>query len=395
MNGDVLTSLDYGGLVDLHRKPATCSRSLPTDGSFAPSTACLHLGEELGGDQSYCRLRGEAGDSVRREHGRLRDGAEGAGLHRASGEPLDLPDLVLRLLDAGEQVGSHLFEGYWLDIGRHEDYERAILEYESLKAELHPGPANGEPTASAGSPSRREHGRERSGHVIVAVTGGARLHRLPSGATSSFPEEHEVRSAATACSTARRTSRPRSSRRASGSFAATFATRRHAGRRSRAPTPSSTSRRSSATRPARATRSSPTRSTSRAAAAWCADAARARRGPARLRLDVLQLRPDERPERADRRDRPAQPGFALRRAEGGNREVAPERRRTVLCVRPACASRPSTARAAGCAFDLTVNEFTRDLWAGRKLDVFGELFWRPYIHANDAARAVALVLLLP
>ncbi len=43
-------------------------------------------------------------------------------------------------------------------------------------------------------------------------------------------------------------------------------------------------------------------------------------------------------------------------------------------------------------FDLTVNEFTRDLWAGRKLDVFGELFWRPYVHVHDAARAVALVL---
>ena len=43
-------------------------------------------------------------------------------------------------------------------------------------------------------------------------------------------------------------------------------------------------------------------------------------------------------------------------------------------------------------FDLTVNEFTRDLWAGRRLDVFGERFWRPYIHVADAARAVARVL---
>jgi nucleoside-diphosphate-sugar epimerase len=43
-------------------------------------------------------------------------------------------------------------------------------------------------------------------------------------------------------------------------------------------------------------------------------------------------------------------------------------------------------------FDLTVNEFTRDLWAGRELEVFGELFWRPYIHVRDAARAAALVL---
>jgi nucleoside-diphosphate-sugar epimerase len=46
-------------------------------------------------------------------------------------------------------------------------------------------------------------------------------------------------------------------------------------------------------------------------------------------------------------------------------------------------------------FDLTVNEFTRDLWADRPLEVFGELFWRPYVHVRDAARAVALVLASP
>ena len=43
-------------------------------------------------------------------------------------------------------------------------------------------------------------------------------------------------------------------------------------------------------------------------------------------------------------------------------------------------------------FDLTVNEFTRDLWAHRLLEVFGEQFWRPYVHVRDAARATALVL---
>jgi nucleoside-diphosphate-sugar epimerase len=43
-------------------------------------------------------------------------------------------------------------------------------------------------------------------------------------------------------------------------------------------------------------------------------------------------------------------------------------------------------------FDLTVNEFTRDLWADRELQVFGEQFWRPYVHVRDAAAAIALVL---
>jgi nucleoside-diphosphate-sugar epimerase len=46
-------------------------------------------------------------------------------------------------------------------------------------------------------------------------------------------------------------------------------------------------------------------------------------------------------------------------------------------------------------FDLTVNEFTRDLWDGRTLDVYGEQFWRPYVHVGDAARALALVLGAP
>jgi nucleoside-diphosphate-sugar epimerase len=43
-------------------------------------------------------------------------------------------------------------------------------------------------------------------------------------------------------------------------------------------------------------------------------------------------------------------------------------------------------------FDLTVNEFTRDMWARRLLTVFGERFWRPYVHVRDAGRAVRLVL---
>jgi nucleoside-diphosphate-sugar epimerase len=46
-------------------------------------------------------------------------------------------------------------------------------------------------------------------------------------------------------------------------------------------------------------------------------------------------------------------------------------------------------------FDLTVNEFTRDLWDDRELEVFGEQFWRPYIHVRDAARAVRTVLEAP
>ncbi len=43
-------------------------------------------------------------------------------------------------------------------------------------------------------------------------------------------------------------------------------------------------------------------------------------------------------------------------------------------------------------FDLTVNEFTMEMLTKRKLTVFGEQFWRPYIHVRDVARAICLVL---
>ena len=42
-------------------------------------------------------------------------------------------------------------------------------------------------------------------------------------------------------------------------------------------------------------------------------------------------------------------------------------------------------------FDLTVNEFTRDVLLAGDLVVYGEQFWRPYVHVRDAAAAVLAV----
>jgi nucleoside-diphosphate-sugar epimerase len=46
-------------------------------------------------------------------------------------------------------------------------------------------------------------------------------------------------------------------------------------------------------------------------------------------------------------------------------------------------------------FDLTVNEFTRDVALDGSLVVYGEQFWRPYVHVRDAASAFALALDAP
>lgn len=46
-------------------------------------------------------------------------------------------------------------------------------------------------------------------------------------------------------------------------------------------------------------------------------------------------------------------------------------------------------------FDLTVNEFTKELAMGRELVVFGEQFWRPYCHVVDLSRSVVTALEAP
>lgn len=46
-------------------------------------------------------------------------------------------------------------------------------------------------------------------------------------------------------------------------------------------------------------------------------------------------------------------------------------------------------------FDLTVNEFARDIALGRTLTVYGEQFWRPYCHVSDLARSVCLATEAP
>ncbi len=43
-------------------------------------------------------------------------------------------------------------------------------------------------------------------------------------------------------------------------------------------------------------------------------------------------------------------------------------------------------------FDLTINQFTREIYLKNFLDIFGENTWRPYCHVKDVARAILISL---
>lgn len=58
--------------------------------------------------------------------------------HIPRGQYLDFPDLVKKLIAAGEKVVGYEFEGYWQDLGRPDDYEQATLDFEQMRSQFLP-----------------------------------------------------------------------------------------------------------------------------------------------------------------------------------------------------------------------------------------------------------------
>lgn len=51
---------------------------------------------------------------------------------------LDFPELVLKMLAAGEKVSGYCFDGYWMDLGRPDDYAQAAEDFVSMRAQFLP-----------------------------------------------------------------------------------------------------------------------------------------------------------------------------------------------------------------------------------------------------------------
>jgi NDP-sugar pyrophosphorylase family protein len=49
---------------------------------------------------------------------------------------LDFPDLVLKLIENGERVMGYHFDGYWQDLGRPDDYEMAVQEFDIFRSQI-------------------------------------------------------------------------------------------------------------------------------------------------------------------------------------------------------------------------------------------------------------------
>lgn len=136
MNGDVLTDLPYRQLLEGH---AT---------SGAPLTVAAY-DRVVKIDFGVLEIGGETGDRIAEfrekpvEHFSVSMGVYAASRETLRpyppGEPLGFDELVLDLLKAGTPPRVHPFDGYWLDIGRPDDYDRANEEWDTVRTKLLPG----------------------------------------------------------------------------------------------------------------------------------------------------------------------------------------------------------------------------------------------------------------
>ncbi|MFE7901499.1 NDP-sugar synthase [Streptomyces sp. NPDC057424] len=130
MNGDVLTDLDYADVLHQHRVSgapltiATYARKVHIDFGVLTTDSSKVVAFTEKPSMDYRVSMGVYGLS--------RSTLEGY----TPGLPLGFDELVLDLLKTGNQPHAYAFDGYWLDIGRPDDYDRANAEFTSRKSLL-------------------------------------------------------------------------------------------------------------------------------------------------------------------------------------------------------------------------------------------------------------------
>ena len=128
MNGDLLTDLDVRELVELHRRTGNIMTIATHERKHVADYGVLHV--ESGESPRLVRYDEKPESALTVSMGIYV--MEPEVLHHIPSERyFDFPELVQALLDENQQVGTFPFTGFWLDIGRRDDYEQAIARWET------------------------------------------------------------------------------------------------------------------------------------------------------------------------------------------------------------------------------------------------------------------------
>lgn len=131
MNGDLLTDINYSDLMRHHLESGALSTISMYTKDVPISLGVLELNSN-GNITDYIEkptLKYKVSMGIYIFNKNILN-------HIERGKYLDFPDLIKALIQKGENVSGYMFEGYWMDIGRHEDYARVLEEFDKLKDEL-------------------------------------------------------------------------------------------------------------------------------------------------------------------------------------------------------------------------------------------------------------------
>ncbi|MDX6585746.1 MAG: NDP-mannose synthase [Solirubrobacterales bacterium] len=124
MNGDILTTLDYGDFLRGH-SDGGAALTIATHRKDVPLALGVieSEGETVTGYVEKPTLHYNVSMGIYAYSPWALD-------HVPEGR-FDFPDLVLKLLAEGERVDSHPFEGEWFDIGTRDEHEHAVSAFEA------------------------------------------------------------------------------------------------------------------------------------------------------------------------------------------------------------------------------------------------------------------------
>lgn len=132
-NGDVLTMLNLSELIDFHKK----NRSVAT---IASHLRKVHI------DLGVIQTNGDHSIIGYQEKPTI-DYLVSMGIYIfepvvlqyiIKGSYLDFPDLIKILIAKNQKVIAYPYDGYWEDLGRPDDYERANIDFEKMRAQFLP-----------------------------------------------------------------------------------------------------------------------------------------------------------------------------------------------------------------------------------------------------------------
>lgn len=124
MNGDILTTLSFVELLERHVGHGTVATMAVKDRSVPVEYGVVHVDdwERVSRLEEKPSLQYVVSMGVYAFDPRIVE-------YIRRGERIDFPELLMRVVNNGEGVATYRFDGYWRDIGNHDDYEAAITEF--------------------------------------------------------------------------------------------------------------------------------------------------------------------------------------------------------------------------------------------------------------------------